>query len=239
MAILELNTMRGNYFLSKSIFKYDLKIAEIRLLLVLTSTYKNNLDKLTCEQKKWISASRREYVKLKEYEKHLIKLGLLNEDGTGIKLDKDYLIYRDISTFNICKNIRQLFVLSLKVWHKQGKVIISEDMFQSLFGKSIYRINENWKRTCDQLNISCSWEKKNNNIYIKIDKENKSSTVEITSVNNESNTINTNEKQHEENKTEKDFDFLNNIGKVRKEEIIVFNGTEFTAEELDEYFRNN
>lgn len=239
MKELNLTTLRGNYYLTKNAFDYDLNIVDLRLLLVLTSVYKTTIDELNYDQKMWIANSKSRYSKLSESEKKLINFGLIDKDGTGLKLENNYIIYKNLDIFDICKNIRQVFICSLKFWHKKGKIIVSETTFKMLFGDTLKMINKNWKRTCEQLNISCSWEKKNNNIYIKIDKENKSSTVEITSVNNESNTINTNEKQHEENKTEKDFSFLNNIGKVKKEEVIVFNGTEFTAEELDEYFRNN
>lgn len=163
---LNLETFKGDCFLSKDAFKYDLSIVEIRLLLVLTSTYKKNLSNLSHGNKMWVSGSYREYSKLNDYEAHLIELGLLNEDGTGIKLEKDYLIYKDIDIISKCKNIRQLFLSSLNLWHKKGKVIVSQEFFQNLFGNDKKTINKNWKRTCDQLGVSCTWTEKNNNIYI-------------------------------------------------------------------------
>lgn len=163
---LNLETFKGDCFLSKEAFKHDLTIAEIRLLVVLTSTYKKKLDDLNYDQKLWIAGSKSVYSKLKSYEDNLIKLCLINSDGTGLKLERDYIIYKDADIIVKCKNMRQLFLSSLNLWHKKGKVIISEDMFYNLFGKTTSRINENWKRTCDQLGVSCTWTEKNNNIYI-------------------------------------------------------------------------
>lgn len=167
MRKLELDILGENYYLSKEVFKHDLSIAEVRLLVVLSSVKNITLSDLNHEQKMWISGSYREYSKLSGYEKHLIELNLIDKDGTGLELEKDFIIYRNTDILDNCKNIRQLFLSSLQLWYKGNDVIISEELFKTLFGSAI---NKNWKRTCEQLNIVCSWEKKNNNIYIKQDK---------------------------------------------------------------------
>lgn len=171
MKKLKLDILGENYYLSKEVFKHDLSIAEVRLLLVLSSVSNTTLSDLNYEQKMWIANSKSRYASLKEYEKNLISLGLLNQDGTGLTLVKDFIIYRGTDILDNCKNTRQLFLSSLHLWYKKGNdVIISEELFKTMFGDTIKTINKNWKRTCEQLNIVCSWEKKNNNIYIKQDK---------------------------------------------------------------------
>lgn len=152
-------------YILKDIFLHELKIYEVRLCIFLTSKM-TTLSDMTYEDKMWVCGSKREYAKLKEAEQHLINLGLLNKDGTGLQLDgREFIQNKNINVVD-SKTQRELFLRCLKYWYKGKNIVyVKKEYIYAMLGKSTGRINENIKRVKSSIGLEINIEKKNS-MYI-------------------------------------------------------------------------
>lgn len=161
-------------YLSKDVFKNpELSISEVRLLALLTSIDSITLDDISSDLKLWICKDRNKYNLLKDMEKKLISLNLLNKNGTGISLSSsgNYIVINDSESIYKCKSIRQLFVLCLEKWDvRYNSPIVSKELFKGIFGESLKEINKNWKRTISQMNLNYEWVEVKGSITFKLNK---------------------------------------------------------------------
>lgn len=188
---LNINKSLGvdKFYIPKDLFNYDLSVSEIRLLILLSSTQITNkgedltVDSLSSDLKTFIDHNN--YNKIPSYAERLKEFGLINENGTGKRLEKDYVLFDKLPMF---KNIRQLFMLCCQnnKWDRRGRILITINMFKNMFGEKTKRINEAWKRTNKQLKTDFSYDYIRGNVEIKDnnkishkDKCVKKTTVEI------------------------------------------------------------
>lgn len=166
------NTM----YLSKEVFDYDLKMTEVRLLMLLSS-YKIGIEELTYENKLSVFRSRKALSnkKLEEMVERLNGYNLLQE-GKGISLKDNFIIFKNgLEDLKDIKNLRQLFLYSIPKYFYGKKVIISKDRLYNLFGTISKRRNQYWKETNKQLGTNYEYEIEQNRVIIfeKSDSSNK------------------------------------------------------------------
>lgn len=158
-------TERNKYFkeyILKDIFLHKLHMYEVRLCIFLTSQ-KTTLRDMTYDEKMWCSASKSEYSSLKKAEAHLIQLGLVNKDGTGLSLEGREFVEGKGIDVSECKSQRELFIRCLKYWYKgSNTVYIKKEYIHSMLGSSTSRINENIKRVKESTGLEIDIKKKNN-----------------------------------------------------------------------------
>lgn len=169
MKKLELELENNNYFLSKEVFEHpDLSIAEVRLLLVISTKKDLTLNKMDKNTKLWICKSCKYYSSLSKMEANLISKGLIKVDGTGKQLlaEGNFLLITDLSIIDNSKSVRQLFINSIDIWHtKREKVIVKVETFKGLFGDTVKLINHNIKAICKG-DYNISWNNIRNSIHI-------------------------------------------------------------------------
>lgn len=159
----DLGLTQNHYFLHKDIFYHKLSIVEIRVLLLLSTKKEITIRDLDSKAKMWcVRKSNYRNSDFDNIEKNLIECKLLNEDGTGLLLEKNFIIFRDLELFDKCKTIKQLFVASLNLWTKNhSNIIVSIKMFKALFPNK-----RAFVRACKSLDYDFSYQEKQNKIYI-------------------------------------------------------------------------
>lgn len=159
----DLGLEKGNYFLSKYAFNYDLSICDIRVLLLLSSKEGITINSFDHRCKRWCY-KKNSYTNsiFKESERKLIEFGLINKDGTGLNLEKDYIIFRSIEEVTNCKTIKQIFILALKYWNTKHKnAIISTSVFYKIFPNK-----RAFQRACESVGLLFSYTEKYNKIFV-------------------------------------------------------------------------
>ena len=157
------NTM----YLSKEVFDYDLKMTEIRLLMLLSS-YKISIEELSYENKLAVFRSRKALSnkKLEEMVERLNSFNLL-QDGRGFSLKDNFIVFKNgLVDLKDIKNLRQLFLYSIPKYFYGKKVIISKDRLYNLFGAVSKRRNQYWKETNKQLGTNYQYEIEQNRVMI-------------------------------------------------------------------------
>lgn len=158
-------TERNKYFkeyILKDIFLHKLHMYEVRLCIFLTSQ-KTTLKDMSYDEKMWCSASMRDYAKLDDAENNLIKLGLLNTDGTGVSLDgREFIESKSINVVE-CRSQRELFMRCLRYWYKGSNITyIKQEYIYSMLGTDNKTINKNIKRVKESTGLEIDIKKKNN-----------------------------------------------------------------------------
>lgn len=158
------------YYLNKDVFKYqELTMREVRLLVLLTSS-KITVKDLSYKDKLWIVKNKTCIKEIDNYVSTLIKLRLLNSDGTGLVLKNktNSIILDNLDVLSESKTLRQLFYNIMYMWtnNKFDKIYLSIEQFQQLFGTTIRVINQNIHRLSKDSPWDMSWELKNNKIII-------------------------------------------------------------------------
>jgi len=113
-------------YLSKDVFNHkDLKATDIRLLIVLSSIKGTTVEQLRKYGNilvPWITRQSMNNSKMSLY-KSLTKLqekGLVDKEGYGLDLKKNYILFteKQYELLNNFKTIRQLFMISARIWNR-------------------------------------------------------------------------------------------------------------------------
>ncbi|MGL5646899.1 MAG: hypothetical protein ACRDDY_03525 [Clostridium sp.] len=161
--MLKLDLTSENYYLSKEVFNHDLTILEIRILLLLSTNIGLTVRTMSRCTKIWCYRKKQYTNKMfLDAEEKMIRLGLISQNGTGLQLKKDFLIFKDIQLFYSCKTRKQVFVLSLRCWNKKySALIISPVVFYGIFDNRTV-----FKRVCESMGFKYTYQEKLNKIYI-------------------------------------------------------------------------
>lgn len=162
--VLDLELREGyKYRLSKEVFKHpNLSISSVRLLIVLSTKKGLTVEGMNRNTKLWIIGSKNEYSTIQSLSDELVELGLINANGAGLDLKKDFIKFNDISEIESCRNLRQIFTQSLKYWTTKNEIKIDIDIFKGLFGETTRLINRNLKSArCEY-----PWIEKHNKIVL-------------------------------------------------------------------------
>ena len=154
-------------YLNKEVFDYDLTMVEVRLLMVLSSNKGLSVKDLSKAEKLEIVGSARNYKLIPTMIEKLVELNLLDEEGKGKEIGKEFVIINGLNEVKDIKNLRQLFLFSLPRWYKNKKqTIITIDRFENLFGNNKRDINRYWKNTNEQLNKNYTYKVEKNKVVI-------------------------------------------------------------------------
>ena len=154
-------------YLNKEVFDYDLTMAEVRLLMVLSSNKGVSVKDLSKAEKLEIVGSARNYKLIPTMVEKLVELNLLDEEGKGKEIGKEFVIINGLEEIKDIKNLRQLFLFSVSRWYKNKKqTIITVGRFENLFGDNKRDINKYWKRTNEQLNKNYTYKIEKNRVVI-------------------------------------------------------------------------
>ena len=159
--------LKGTLYLNKEVFDYDLTMVEVRLLMVLSSNKGLSINDLSKAEKLEIVSNSRNYKLIPTMIEKLIELNLLDEEGKGKEIGKEFVIVNGLEEVKDIKNLRQLFLFSLPRWYKNRKqTIITVDRFENLFGNNKRDINRYWKNTNEQLNKNYTYKIEKNKVVI-------------------------------------------------------------------------
>lgn len=144
----------------KRALQVKLNSQEIRLLNFLTNT-KVNFNNMSAGNKKTIITNTSCKNLKKEFE-HLVKESLVNEDGSGLQINKNKIPYIMIPQHRLkaIKNNKQLFIISLDCRHKNNSIVfISFEEIVSVLGyEKIRDIKKNLTQLKRNLNVSFEYE---------------------------------------------------------------------------------
>ena len=154
-------------YLNKEVFDYDLTMAEVRLLMVLSSNKGLSVKDLSKAEKLEIVSNSRNYKLIPTMIEKLVELNLLDENGVGKEIGKEFVIINGLEEVKNIKNLRQLFLFSVHRWYKNRKqTIITISRFENLFGDNKRDINKYWKRTNEQLDKDYAYKIEKNKVVI-------------------------------------------------------------------------
>lgn len=125
----------------RNIFLYKLSIQEVRLCVLVTSDRSINKNTIKYNEKLYILGGNKHKLKyINYYFENLISLGLISEDGSGLKLTENNIesFILNPNEYYQAKTIREIFGLCVKVWKgkkSMGFAYIKEEELEALFTK--------------------------------------------------------------------------------------------------------
>lgn len=151
--------LNEGFFIEKEWFELEsvrnFSTTELRLLILHSG---RTIEELDVEEKQWVLGGRNKKVsEIDKAKDKLIDLGLIelyDDDKNTSHYSKvglgnyEYVPFTEIEKV---KNLRQLLIVCALSNNKE--LIISHKLLKDLFGTETRRINENWKRTCKQLEV--------------------------------------------------------------------------------------